>query len=491
MKAKFMTFAIMMAMLGVVSCSKTDLYDESAIDDLKAAEAAAKDAKLIEDYKANFIKTYGEINPDQSWDFSTNDEIFFTGSSATRAFNGFSFAPGAKAVSVSNDYYQIPDVTMSLMNTVFLEGHDNTQNFMKGTFFDMIVPENDFTILPIYMGQSGGNFALYLHVDGVQNDIKVWSKWDGIQYKMENDNKWNKLDKNHNNNGYNTVNAKAIQAKPITISVSNFPKNAKMQFYLKITEAASGYNHINDKLGCVNGYIKEYAYTATQVELDKLPGVNPNEKVECKFFGCEDASTSKTDKDYNDVVFLCYGQPHVPQSYEVKDLSKTVTKRYMIEDLGESNDTDFNDIVVDVIQTYTATIKTYEDGTPLSGYENPEWQYVSSKAAIRALGGILDFELKIGSTKWKKSDTFTKFSQMMNTTDPSNDLAPLHVIENIQGYNPGSNNISVTVFKDKVNTVVNFPETGAVPMIIATDSNILWSKERVGFDFKKFEQVTE
>ena len=491
MKAKFMTFAIMMAMLGVVSCSKTDLYDENAIDDLKAAEAAAKDAELIDKYKANFIKTYGAIDPNQSWDFSTNDEEFFTGSTtATRAFSGISFAPKVKAVSVSKDFYQIPDATMSLMNTVFLEGHDNTQNFMQGTFFEMVVPENDFTILPIYMGQSGGNFDLYLHVDGVQ-DILVWSKWNGIQYKLANDNNWQKLDKNHNNGGYNTVGAKAIKAQPITISVANFPKNAKMQFYLKITEAASGYNHINDKLGCVNGYIKEYAYTANEVELANLPGIDKTKQVECKFFGCEDASTSKTDKDYNDVVFLCYGQPHVPQSSQVKDLSKTVTKRYMIEDLGEADDTDFNDIVVDVIDTYTATIKTYEDGTPLSGYENPEWQYVSTKAAIRALGGVLDFELKIGSTKWKKSDTFPKSSQMYNTTDPSNDLAPLHVIENVQGFSSSLNNISVTVFKDKVNTVVNFPANGVVPMIIATDSNILWSKERVGFDFKKFDQVTE
>ena len=69
MKTKLMTFAMLMAMLGISSCSKTDLYDEGKIAE---REAAVRQAKLIDAYKANFIKTYGEIDPNQSWDFTTN-----------------------------------------------------------------------------------------------------------------------------------------------------------------------------------------------------------------------------------------------------------------------------------------------------------------------------------------------------------------------------------------------------------------------------------
>ena len=56
------------------------------------------------------------------------------------------------------------------------------------------------------------------------------------------------------------------------------------------------------------------------------------------------------------------------------------------------------DVVVDVFETYTAKVETYQDGTPLSGYENPNYVKTGTKAYIRALGGTLDFELKIGTT---------------------------------------------------------------------------------------------
>ena len=72
MKSKLMTIAMMMAMLGISSCSKTDLYDEGKIAELEAA----KQAELIEAYKKNFIETYGEIKPTQSWDFSSKDTYY-------------------------------------------------------------------------------------------------------------------------------------------------------------------------------------------------------------------------------------------------------------------------------------------------------------------------------------------------------------------------------------------------------------------------------
>ena len=83
---------MMMAVLGTVSCSK-DLYDENKAEEYKQAQEAAKQANLIDQYKANFEKKYGKIDANQSWDFSTLDYSFFTSSSeaATRAPGG----PGA------------------------------------------------------------------------------------------------------------------------------------------------------------------------------------------------------------------------------------------------------------------------------------------------------------------------------------------------------------------------------------------------------------
>ena len=512
---KLMMAAMSMAVLSIVSCSK-DLYDEGAVAEREAAEAAKSEANLLDEYKADFIKTYGEVKADQSWDFAIDNSTFYTGSqAATRAAgtrgwgsfwsffeyffgNGYMAPSGQTQQSASTDpvsedggWYEVPTKTRNLMNTVFGEGNNNTQKLMDGTFIKLIVPENDFYILPIYMGQSGGDFKLCMHVDGVDNDFIVWSKWDNIQYKEKaTDSNWKYLTKENSRSGNNLVGVSDIRTKPIKISVADLPKNASMYFYLLITEQAGNYNHLGDKLGCVNGYIKEYAFNSGEVDLKGLPGYNAeNGQVECKFLGCEDASTSKTDKDFNDVVFLCYGQPHVPQSEKVQDLTMVKSKRYMIEDLGMANDKDFNDIVVDVIQTFEAQIKTYNDGTPLSGYENPDYQLKSTVAQVRALGGTLDIELKIGNTTWRKSDTFADFTQMLGTSAPNLNAAPLHVIENVTGFDMDANNIEVTVFNKEAKPArkVDFPTVGDIPLMIATPLSVIWSKEKVKFDFKVYE----
>ena len=75
--------------------------------------------------------------------------------------------------------------------------------------------------------------------------------------------------------------------------------------------------------------------------------------------------------DYTDLVCM------------VNDIDpvKPIEKRYLIEDLGSKDDFDFNDIVVDVKQDIQG----------------------NQKAIIRAMGGTLDFTLKIGNTEWTKS----------------------------------------------------------------------------------------
>ena len=475
-----------------VACSHDVTYDESA-----AIE------NLTNQYKANFEKRYGQIDPNQSWDFTTNDVTFFANtSSRTRPAGHGPLVPPTPPTPPVNPleknfgWYIVEDNTINLMKTVFEEGHDNTQNFMKGTFFELIVPNNDFYIMPIFMGQSGGNFELYMHVEGVAHDVKVWSKWENIAYKEKgNEKDYTLLTKQHSRDGNNLVGVKKIATKPIKIKKDQLPVGAKMYFYLKITEAAGGYNHKDDVLGCLNGYIKEYEFNASDINLTSLPGIEANKEIKCKFFGCEDASTSKTDKDYNDVVFLCYGQPDVPTSGKVKELTMEVAKRYMIEDLGESDDTDFNDVVVDVIETYSATIQTYDDGeTPLSGYENPDYKKTATRAEIRALGGILDFELKIGKTTWRKSEKVTEWDWTTmdhgNTINPNYQAEPLFTFA-VEDYDPELNNVSLTVYQTTGLGKVIFPATGTVPMMIATDTTVDWSPERIPFSFKQYEEVGE
>ena len=487
------------AMLGITSCSKTDVYDEKQQEANKAAEEQVKQEKVVDEYEKNFIDTYGEIDPNQSWDFSTGDEYFSLPSSARAATRG---DLEDRYLTKSQSYYEIEDATLSKMNEVFKEGRNN---YSTGKAFAMTVPANDFTIMPIFMGQSGGDFDLYMHVDDI-GEILVWRKWEGIQAKFAGSDDWKDLYKEEQKfvgyevsnwewvpvyetvrksttNGENTKNATAIQSKYITFH--GLPAGKAMYFYLKITKTATGspenYNEEGQSLGSINDFMREYQFGDNDLTPSNLPGVD---KPEIKIIGCEDASSARmTDKDYNDVVFMLYGEPYVPESFDVEDLEKTVKKRYFVEDLGTSDDTDFNDIVVDVVSTYTYKKTTSDTGIVTFSEETIK----SRKAEIRALGGTLDFELNIGGTTWKKSADFDS-SVMYNTQEPDYTKV-LHTIDLPDDYDPASNDISVTVYQkdsDKSSAIVNFPATGTVPMIIAANAYEKWSVEREAFKWKLF-----
>ena len=486
MKIKVMTIAMSMAILGTVSCSKSDLYDE-------AAQNSAKFEKAVAEYKANFVKKYGEVDPNQSWDFSNNDVVFEynTASKArTRAiFGAPSIYPTPVQTQVLNSWFTLEGEAFTNLKTVFLEGEDHD---MSGTFFDYTSPSNDFTILPIFMGQSGGDFQLWLHVDGVAQDKLIWSKWQNMKCKYNNNSGYQKIDASNNDGGKNCVNALGVQSKAVTIK--NVPANKSMYFYLKITTAASGYNTRGDVLSSPEGYIKEYVLDQNLIDKTKLPGYDATKEIKVKLIGCEDASTSNSDKDFNDVIFLMYGQPTTPETGFVKDLVKQERKRYLIEDLGDTNDTDFNDIVVDVIAESTATIKVDANDVPLPGYENPEYTLKSTSAIIRALGGTLDIEVNVGDKSWRKSVYYPEtYTEMMNTTNPDY-TAVLGTIENIKNFTLDSNNISVTVYGkngEQSQNQVNFPLKGEIPMMIATDTSFDWAKERKSIDFKSLMGVEE
>ena len=501
MKINFKMMAAVMAVLGAVSCSKSDVFDPGQAEEIKKAQEEAKIEQTKTDYENNFVKTYGEIDPNQSWDFSTGDEYFGIPSSAKAATRG---EATTYTMTKSESYYEIEDATLSKMNEVFKEGRNN---YSTGKAFAMTVPANDFTIMPIFMGQSGGDFDLYMHVDDI-GEILVWRKWEGIQAKFAGSDDWKDLYeekqkfvgyefsledwkwvsvyetvRESTTNGENTKNATAIQSKYITFH--GLPAGKAMYFYLKITKTATGspenYNEEGQSLGSINDFMREYQFGANDLTPSNLPYVD---KPEIKIIGCEDASSARmTDKDYNDVVFMLYGEPYVPESFDVEDLEKTVKKRYFVEDLGTSDDTDFNDIVVDVVSTYTYKRTTSETGIVTFSDETIK----SRKAEIRALGGTLDFELNIGGTTWKKSADFDP-SVMYNTKEPDYTKV-LHSFDLPLEYDPASNDISVTVYQkdsDKSSAIVNFPANGTIPMIIAANAYEKWSVEREAFKWKMF-----
>ena len=205
-----------------------------------------------------------------------------------------------------------------------------------------------------------------------------------------------------------------------------------------------------------------------------------------KYIGIEDIAPGApdgTDNDFKDVVLAVVGTPDIPQEkviteykYEVKTCNH---KRYMIEDLGATDDFDFNDVVVDVESYITETHKVTRENGVIKTDEIISTESAPSKAIIRAMGGTIDFELTIGNTKWVKSENGFDVKTMYNTQGKVDYDKELAVFE-VEGWDYNTNNIGIKVMgKDGQLFNIKFPKTGEIPMIIAVDPTQEWMGERV------------
>ena len=166
-------------------------------------------------------------------------------------------------------------------------------------------------------------------------------------------------------------------------------------------------------------------------------------------------------------------------------------KRYMIEDLGATDDFDFNDVVVDV-EDYTIVKHkvTLENGV-IKTDEIMSTTTAPTKAFIRAMGGTIDFILSIGETKWVKSLNGFNAKTMYNTSG-SVDYDEVLAEFEVKGWDYNANNVSITVNgKDGQLYTVQFPKAGTTPMIIAVDPTQKWMDERISVPKSWFYTVTE
>ncbi len=156
------------------------------------------------------------------------------------------------------------------------------------------------------------------------------------------------------------------------------------------------------------------------------------------------------DGDYSNLICLAVNADPLPTA-----------KRYFVEDLGSKDDFDFNDIVFDVVDN--------------NG---------SQKCIVRAMGGTLDFTLKIGNTEWTKSvDGVAAGYNVKTMYNTQGTIVYDKVLAEfpVTGWNPNTNNISVKVktsVSDNVIIEIPFPKKGEVPMILAFPTVTDWQKER-------------
>ena len=135
---------------------------------------------------------------------------------------------------------------------------------------------------------------------------------------------------------------------------------------------------------------------------------------------------------------------------------KVYAKRYMVEDLGGSGDSDidFNDIVFDVEQ--------FSDG--------------SQKCIVRALGGTLPIKIKVGNSDWwSKPEPVTTMINTQGTIDENRVIAEFDVT----GWTESANNVQVMVEdKEGYEFVTTFPANGKIPAMIAFSAAKIWNFEK-------------
>ena len=471
MKTNAKQLMMVVAAAALTACSSnTDLYDTNVINE-------GKQVSVKESYVENFAKKYPNVDLNQSWDFSTKQSDYRMGSNnkvRTRANDG-----GITAGS----WYEVDNNTLDWMHEQLVEGQDNRS---LGNPFYMTVPGNDFTIIPIYQGQAGAMWNLHVVVDGV--DYLVWEKSNSeiqkgdIQIKDGDSDEWHNLHGGGQswetwNSLYNTDGSDkwladgnqnlvtAVRSIPFTFH--DFRVGAEMYFYLDVTVSGSGewggkYHEIN------NVGAHESSLKGQMLALQNVPRpANIAEDNEVMIIGCEDADLKDSDWDCNDIVFLVYGKT-VPKPIKIEEgdeIEEVKTVRYMIEDLGSTDDFDFNDIVVDVTEIRTIS-PTYTNGVVTAWNEKGKRQ----EAIVRHLGGTLPFVLKIGDKEYAAGG--------QDTFQTSPDLK-LDDVTGWTGLN-GAHNVSIEVEQKNSEGVfkVQFPKAGEAPMIIAVDPSQGWMTER-------------
>lgn len=399
-------------------------------------------------------------------------------------------------------------------------------------------------------------------------------------YVYQDNTNYTKHDNGNSDNGYSRISrydgrwrdfegeddaalASDFRAKPIEISeLSNntWPLGSIVSFYLHITNnhGLKGCAKTGDIMSTLNHQI-----VYLNVPAGSMPtNVDSGDGVVTGILGCEDSSRNgyyykgqgqgkveseeyprkkgepednliyswgKSDWDYNDVVFLIHGVMPKPVVITNEVSVSTLKKRYMAEDLTDTGDMDFNDIVVDVedvrytywnvnestgereIATSLNETKSVEvNGETLSlTFKNGICDV--QKATVKHLCGTIPIRFQVGNTMlpWITNPTDLEQSKKQLKSEPvtnptygtgsetTRGIDP-NVTLTVTGWDPKTNNVVVyagwdgenatepadnnqtaTTKNSVINWLAEFPKRGTIPCIIATDVTDPWTAECV------------
>lgn len=424
-KKNLLSLAAILAMAGASALSSCSSKEEYSYSSERAHE------NVFNEYKANFIKYYGEVNPNETWDFSMRGSQLagFAGTRANDKDGTFKFSENVQDMKDNHSYgynwkhsndhsSEINELCRLYWNKYIKDAIDKTDpmpwNPSGQIVFDVLITTRDAS-------SSAGYFTWGIS-DTPQGDLFM------RQVSPANGRDW----KNGNTGQQHTS----------SLDFSMIPEGATW---------FTSHTAQNQKK-----YKIDYSSNSNVITSFKEVLVYIPEKDETYTFWCFKCDASPY-ADYKDLVLW------VDKGQSVR--TPVASKRYMVEDLGGADDFDFNDVVFDVVR--------YDDGTT--------WCYV------RALGGVLNVTINVAGSTWIKSQHYDPYTQMLNTSNIDKD-ACLGEFQVTGTWDDVSNtNVSVTVKAEEELTqgggtefyyTVPFPAVGSVPLIIATPISKTWRRER-------------
>lgn len=327
-----------------------------------------------------------------------------------------------------------------------------------------------------------------------------------------------------------TAGAVAVRTIPTYVDNSSAPVGSVVYFYLKARTKISSYSNIGDIQSSLDNKMKI-------IQTEKRPeNISTDQETGYRIIGVEEQQRGSglSMKDYNDLVFMVVGKP-LPQVFEIQNTTdpialSTIEKRYMFEDFGSKIDWDFNDIVIDAVETKTRKL------TVSSGKLNNFTDNREAMATVKLLSGTLPLQVSFGDGLGAETISLPKISDptYREQTNAELEQDPDHPVNNpiYQGeedpywtpkekildedqktvvdeleysfsikdsnWTPANNKVSIRVWKlnsDETNGesqwMSKFPENGEVPYIIATDVTVDWIIEGSEITEEWFQSKTE
>ena len=298
MKKTILTMTAMLSIAAAfVSCADKEVFDQGAVEKAKVLETEKQ-------YKEDFVKHFGEVAPDQNWDFSQVNYLTEEQSARTRGL--FNQLPAPT--------WNEPTLLGSFLDAIFNETHyghaatdfEQVKELVESQpVVDWPYKYAQVNLHPFY---SHGETVVNYYFLGVQYNQKtllsVKPHFNGFCF-LSSGNNWSsiingcKLSTEMNMNSYaivNTTNMEGVDGFQWFVASRN-------------TKHFSSINNATPLEKCKVFYVNNHTYVA----------------LDCN-----------GDGKYYDLI--CW----------VEDLSPA--KRYMVEDLGAKGDFDFNDIVFDVVK---------------------------------------------------------------------------------------------------------------------------------------------